>query len=48
MSKKNDVDKLIIGVANIIIEELKLSGKKKMEAKNLLNGFHFSPNAKMR
>ena len=32
----------------IIIEELKLSGKKKMEAKNLLNGFHFSPNAKMR
>lgn len=32
----------------IIIEELKLSGKKKMEAKNLLNGFHFSSNAKMR
>ena len=28
----------------IIIEELKLSGKKKMEAKNLLNGFHIQDN----
>lgn len=31
----------------IIIDEIKLSGKKKMDAKSLLNGFHFSSDAKM-
>ena len=31
----------------IIIDEIKLSGKKKMEAKSLLNGFAFSKNSKM-
>jgi methionyl-tRNA formyltransferase len=31
----------------ININEIKLSGKKKMDAKSLLNGFHFSSRAKM-
>lgn len=31
----------------IIIDEIKLSGKKKMEAKSLMNGFSFSEDAKM-
>ena len=31
----------------LIINEIKLSGKKKMESHNLLNGFQFSANAKM-
>lgn len=31
----------------IIIDEIKLSGKKKMDAKSLLNGFSFSKDAKM-
>ncbi len=31
----------------IIIDEIKLSGKKKMETKSLLNGYHFSSNTKM-
>jgi methionyl-tRNA formyltransferase len=31
----------------IIIEEIKLSGKKKMDAKSLLNGYSFSSEAKM-
>jgi len=31
----------------IIIDEIKLSGKKKMDAKSLLNGFTFSRNSKM-
>ena len=31
----------------ILIDELKLSGKRKMDAKSLLNGFAFSSNAKM-
>ncbi|MGJ8744552.1 methionyl-tRNA formyltransferase [Polaribacter sp.] len=31
----------------IIINEIKLSGKKKMDAKSLLNGYHFSSEAKM-
>jgi methionyl-tRNA formyltransferase len=31
----------------IIVEEIKLSGKKKMDAKSLLNGYSFSPAAKM-
>ena len=32
----------------IIIDELKISGKKKLDCKNLLNGYTFSENAKMR
>ena len=31
----------------LIINELKLSGKKKMDSKSLLNGYHFSEEAKM-
>jgi len=31
----------------LIIDEIKVSGKKKMEAQNLLNGYHFSSNSKM-
>ncbi|MFY9242442.1 MAG: methionyl-tRNA formyltransferase [Polaribacter sp.] len=31
----------------VIIKDIKLSGKKKMDAKSLLNGFTFSENAKM-
>ena len=31
----------------LIINEIKLSGKKKMEVRNLLNGYQFSANAKM-
>tara|TARA_B110000090_G_scaffold82073_1_gene93416 strand:+ start:108 stop:1052 length:945 start_codon:yes stop_codon:yes gene_type:complete len=40
---------LKIAVENgyIIIEEIKLAGKKKMDAKSLLNGYVFSENAKM-
>ncbi len=38
-----------VAVANgfIILDTLKLAGKKKMDAKSLLNGFTFSPNARM-
>lgn len=32
----------------IIIEEIQLPGKRRMEAKSLLNGFNFAPDAKMR
>lgn len=32
----------------IIIDEIQLPGKRKMEAKALLNGFNFAPDAKMR
>ncbi|MFK8058490.1 MAG: methionyl-tRNA formyltransferase, partial [Polaribacter sp.] len=31
----------------IIIDEIKLAGKRKMDAKNLLNGYHFSEDSKM-
>ena len=31
----------------IIIEEIKLSGKKKMDSKSLLNGYTFSEDSKM-
>jgi methionyl-tRNA formyltransferase len=31
----------------IIIDEIKVSGKKKMDAKSLLNGYTFSENAEM-
>ena len=40
---------LKVAVTNgyLIIDEIKLSGKKKMDAKSLLNGFQFDENAKM-
>ncbi|QOD61803.1 methionyl-tRNA formyltransferase [Polaribacter haliotis] len=39
--------KVAVDKGYIIIDEIKLSGKKKMDAKSLLNGFHFSSEAKM-
>ncbi|QTE22855.1 methionyl-tRNA formyltransferase [Polaribacter cellanae] len=39
--------KVAVDKGYIIIDEIKLSGKKKMDAKSLLNGFHFSAEAKM-
>ena len=39
--------KVAVNGGYIIIDEIKLSGKKKMDAKSLLNGFHFSSDAKM-
>jgi methionyl-tRNA formyltransferase len=54
---KEDIKKIIITKDNIkvavnggyiIIDELKISGKKKLDSKSLLNGYSFSMNAKMR
>jgi methionyl-tRNA formyltransferase len=39
--------KVAVSKGYIIIEEIKLSGKKKMDAKSLLNGYSFSSEAKM-
>ncbi|WP_435416536.1 methionyl-tRNA formyltransferase [Polaribacter aestuariivivens] len=39
--------KVAVAKGYIIINEIKLSGKKKMDAKSLLNGYSFSSNAKM-
>ena len=39
--------KVAVNGGYIIIDEIKLSGKKKMDAKSLLNGFSFSLEAKM-
>jgi methionyl-tRNA formyltransferase len=39
--------KVAVHKGYIIIEEIKLSGKKKMDAKSLLNGYSFSSEAKM-
>lgn len=39
--------KVAVSRGYIIIEEIKLSGKKKMDAKSLLNGYSFSSEAKM-
>tara|TARA_B110000240_G_scaffold98128_1_gene111114 strand:- start:220 stop:1164 length:945 start_codon:yes stop_codon:yes gene_type:complete len=39
--------KVAVSKGYIIIEEIKLSGKKKMDAKSLLNGYAFSSEAKM-
>ncbi|AQS95229.1 methionyl-tRNA formyltransferase [Polaribacter sp. BM10] len=39
--------KVAVNGGYIIIDEIKLSGKKKMDSKSLLNGFHFSSDAKM-
>lgn len=39
--------KVAVNKGYIIIEEIKLSGKKKMDSKSLLNGYTFSPDARM-
>ena len=39
--------KIAVNAGFIIIDEIKLSGKKKMEAKSLLNGYTFLPHAKV-
>jgi methionyl-tRNA formyltransferase len=39
--------KVAVKAGFIIIDEIKLSGKKKMEAKSLLNGYTFLPQAKV-
>ncbi|QTD38388.1 methionyl-tRNA formyltransferase [Polaribacter batillariae] len=46
ISSKKEL-KVAVDKGYIIIDEIKLSGKKKMDAKSLLNGFHFYPDAKM-
>ena len=43
-----DYIKVAVNGGYIIINELKISGKKKLDCKNLLNGYTFSENAKMR
>ena len=40
--------KVAVNEGYIIIDELKISGKKKLDSKSLLNGYSFSMNAKMR
>ena len=44
---KDDI-KIAVNGGYIIIDELKISGKKKLDSKSLLNGYSFSMNAKMR
>ncbi len=39
--------KIAVQGGYIYVDELKISGKKKLDSKSLLNGFTFSPNAKM-
>ena len=46
ITTKKDI-KVAVKGGYIYIEELKVSGKKKMDSKSLLNGFHFYSNAKM-
>lgn len=46
VSTKNEL-KVAVKNGFIRIDEIKLSGKKKMDAKSLLNGFTFSKNARM-
>ena len=46
ITTKKDI-KVAVKGGYIYIEELKVSGKKKMDSKSLLNGFHFSSNAEM-
>ncbi|MDA9992645.1 methionyl-tRNA formyltransferase [Flavobacteriaceae bacterium] len=47
ITTKDDIKIAVIG-GYIIIDELKISGKKKLDSKSLLNGYSFSINAKMR
>lgn len=46
-STKDNIKVAVTG-GYIIIDELKISGKKKLDSKSLLNGYSFSMNAKMR
>ena len=46
ITTKKDI-KVAVKGGYIYIEELKVSGKKKMDSKSLLNGFQFSSNAEM-
>ena len=46
ISSKKEL-KVAVHGGYLIIHEIKLSGKKKMDSKNLLNGYVFSPNSKM-
>ena len=47
ITTKNDI-RIAVNGGYIIIDELKISGKKKLYSKSLLNGYSFSINAKMR
>ena len=47
ITTKNDI-RIAVNGGYIIIDELKISGKKKLDSKSLLNGYSFSINAKMR
>ncbi|MFY0629700.1 MAG: methionyl-tRNA formyltransferase [Flavobacteriaceae bacterium] len=46
ITSKSDI-KVCVNGGYIFLDEIKISGKKKLEAKSLLNGFTFSPDAKM-
>lgn len=46
ITSKNNI-KVTVENGYIILDEIKLSGKRKMDAKSLLNGYSFSPDAKM-
>ncbi|EAQ41095.1 methionyl-tRNA formyltransferase [Polaribacter sp. MED152] len=46
ISSKNEL-KVAVNKGFIIIDEIKIAGKKKLDSKSLLNGFVFSENAKM-
>ncbi|WP_334058632.1 methionyl-tRNA formyltransferase [Polaribacter sp. P097] len=46
ISSKNEL-KVAVKKGFIIIDEIKIAGKKKLDSKSLLNGFVFSENAKM-
>ena len=47
ITTKSDI-RIAVNGGYIIIDELKISGKKKLDSKSLLNGYAFSMNAKMR
>ena len=47
ITTKNDI-RIAVNGGYIIIDELKISGKKKLDSKSLLNCYSFSINAKMR
>jgi methionyl-tRNA formyltransferase len=46
ITTKKDI-KIAVDTGYIYIDEIKVSGKKKLDAKNLLNGYTFSSDAKM-
>ena len=47
ITTKSDI-RIAVNGGYIIIDELKISGKKKLDSKSLLNGYAFSMNSKMR